>query len=338
VNYETFLFTRNQQRDFTAFIRPKELTNKEISTIASALGNVNDVSELTADWPALYCFPIGEYILLMRHYDSGRKHAGRNIPLLEGIAVKRTRARHFAVALPHFLAHQADLLAIARKVPDIETQAVQKSPDLPWPDVQAEEAIEGAADDSLVNEFVARLTEDRLFIPFNADGRAMLIAALSDPRFPSLYFAFGTNSDVVARLNKADIDIDIVSYFNSTMPSLRSRATNEVTSELTGYVSSAPKSRPKPATLAKPTNTAKPDLPPDAPAPMRPLRETRAEPKKPHDEALKRYDTGEDAMLTPRQMARKAQEAEHQNEVESEKSESVLGWLGGLIARLLGRK
>ncbi len=336
MNYETFLFTRNQQRDFTAFMRPKELTNKEISTIASAVGNVNDVSELSPEWPALYCFPIGEYILLLRHYDSGRTHAGRNIPLLEGIAVKRTRARHFAAALPHFLAHQADLLAVVRNVPDIETQTVQKSPDLPWPDVQAGEAIEGAADDSLVNEFVARLTEDRLFIPFNPDGRLMLIAALSDPRFPSLYFAFGTNSDVVARLNKAEIDIDIVSYFNTNLPSLRSRTTNEITSELTGYVSSAPKSRPKPA---KPIKPDLPDLPPpDAPAPMRPLRETRAEPKKPHDDALKRYDTGEDAMLTPRQMARKSQEAEQQTEAESEKSESVIGWLGGLIARLLGRK
>lgn len=325
MNYETFLFTRNQQRDFTAFIRPKELTNKEISTIASALGNVNDVSDLSAEWPALYCFPIGEYILLLRHYDSGRKHAGRNIPLLEGIAVKRTRARHFAAALPHFLAHQAELLAIA--VPDIETQTVQESPDIPWPNVQAAEAVEGAADDTLVNEFVARLTEDRLFIPFNPDGRAMLIDALSDPRFPSLYFAFGTNSDVLARLNKAEIDVDIVSYFNTTVPSLRSRVTNEITSELTGYTPKPPKTR---------TKTREPEpLAADAPAPMRPPRTT---PKNSQDDTLKHYDTGEDAMLTPRQMARKAQETEQQEAAEREKPESVFGWLGGLIARLLGRK
>jgi hypothetical protein len=43
-------------------------------------------------------------------------------------------------------------------------------------------------------------------------------------------------------------------------------------------------------------------------------------------------------MLTPRQMARKAQEAEQEKQVENEKSESMFGWLGGLIARLLGRK
>jgi len=330
VNYETFLFTRNQQRDFTAFIRPKDLTNKEISTIASALGNVNDVSELSAEWPALYCFPIGEYVLLLRHYDSGRKHAGRNIPMLEGIAVKRTRARHFAAALPHFVAHQADLLAVVRSVPDIETQTVQKSPDIPWPNVQSAEVMEGAGDDSLVNEFVARLTDDRLFIPFNTDGWAMLVGALSDPRFPSLYFAFGTNSDVVARLNKAEIDVDVVSYFNTTTPSLRSRATNEITSELKGYISKPPKTRPKPAEPEP--------LPADAPAPMRPVAPPRAAPKKPQDDSLARYDTGEEAMLTPREMARKAQEAEQQNQPESENSESVFGWLGGLIARLLGRK
>ena len=32
MHYETFLFTRNQRQDFTAFVRPARLTNKEVST------------------------------------------------------------------------------------------------------------------------------------------------------------------------------------------------------------------------------------------------------------------------------------------------------------------
>ena len=94
--YETFLFTRNQKRDFTAFIRPVDLTNKEISVISSALNNVHDVASLTPDWPALYSFSLGEYHLLLRHYDSGRTHAGRSIGVVEGIAVRHTQHESYA--------------------------------------------------------------------------------------------------------------------------------------------------------------------------------------------------------------------------------------------------
>lgn len=326
MNYEAFLFTRNQRRDFTAFIRPRELTNKEISTIASALNYVNDVSALTPAWPALYCFVIGQYVLLLRHYDSGRKHAGRTIPVLEGIAIRNTRARHFALALPHFLAHQDDLLAVSHNISDIETQVSEESADYPWPDVQAPDDHEGAAE-ALVNEFVARLGDDRLFIPFDEDGRDILIAALSDPRFPALHFAFGTNSDVLAHLNSAGITVDIVSYFNTTAPSLRSRQTNEVTSEIKDYSRRTPRKSSAPS----------PDEPPmDLPTP----RQRKATPAHRADQPdpLAQYDASESNMLTPRQMARQQVESARQDQQEEPQSESPLTWLSSIIARLLGRK
>ncbi len=330
MNYERLLFTRNQRRDFTAFIRPKDLTNKEVSTLAGALNYVNDVSELSADWPALYCFPLGQYILLLRHYDSGRKHAGRNIPVLEGIAIRRTRARHFALALPHFLAHQQEILAITAGIVDIEAQNVEISAEEHWPDVQAEEVTEGAADE-LVNQFVARLGEDRLFLPFDEDGRVLLLAALSDSRLPPLYFAFGTNADVIARLNQDEVDVDIVSYFTTTLPALRNRQTHEITSELSHYARKASRR----AKLR--TQPADEEITPT----MRTPRQARGEIKRraPQDDPLTRVQAGEDEILTPRQMARKQAEAEHSQKPEDFKeSESPLSWLTGLIARLLGRK
>lgn len=326
-DYERFLFTRNQQRDFTAFIRPKALTNKQISVISSALSYVNDVSGLSAEWPSLYCFPVGEYVLLLRHYDSGRKHAGRNIGVLEGVAVKRTRARHFARAVPHFLTHQAELLAA--DVPDVDALLMpQESPEYPWPDAQIEAAAAPGVGDELVNEFVARLNEDRLFLPFNEDGWALLLAALSDPRFPPLYFAFGTNADVIARLNKAEIDVDVVSYLNTTTPSLRSRETNEITSELTNYVM-----RPKPAPHVQPKHEVE-----EVPS-MRSVRPPRVEiePRRVQDDPLAHYEGGE--ILTPREMQRRQREEQaRQGASHEEHTRSLFGRLADLLGRLLGKK
>ncbi len=330
MNYETFLFTRNQQRDFTAFIRPKELTNKQVSIISSALSYVNDIAG--RDWPAFYCFPIGEYVVLLRHYDSGRKHAGRTIAVLEGIAVKRTRARRFAQAVAHFFAHQDDLLAVADKVPDIEALLTpQDSAEYPWPDVKTSGSSNPLSGE-LVNEFVARLTEDRLFVPFNEDGRAILLAALSDARFPSLYFAFGTNGDVIARLNKSEIDVDIVSYVSTTTPSLRSRATNEITSELSDYrYVPRPRSTTPAPVIPVPTED---ETPIDAPPPMRQVPRLR----NPADDPLAQMQTEQGEMLTPREMARRQREQAQQQAEHEAESKSLLGWLGDLLGRLLGKK
>ena len=331
--YETFLLTRNQRRDFTAFIRPKDLTNKEVSIISSALGSVNNVADLTPDWPALYSFPLGEYNLLLRHYDSGRTHSGRNIGVVEGIAVRRSVQRHYTLAVPHFLAHQHDVLNITASVKDIEAASVQSSAEQEWPDVQAEEA-QVPADDELINEFLGRLTEDRLFVPFTQDGRALLISALSDPRLRTAYFAFGTNSDVLARLTQASIDVDIVSYFNTTIPSLRSRQTNEITSELSDFVGKLP---------SRPGGRIKVEADPDYPTEVLPSpRQVKAalqqeREAKPEDDPLAQYDAGEEPVLTMREMRRREREKQTQT-VETIEPEATRGWLLRLIARLLGKK
>jgi hypothetical protein len=335
VYYEKFLFTRNQKRDFTAFIRPAGLTNTDISTISSALSHVQNLGDLTPAWPALYCFPIGDYILLLRHYSSRRTHAGRSIGVLEGIGVKQSLRRHFSLAVPHFLAHQESLLAVADGVDDIEALTMQASAQFDWPDVQAPDAVEGAPDDDdLINEFAERLAQDRLFIPFNQDGRLMLFSALADQRLPALYFAFGTNADVLARLNQAAIAVDVVSYFNTSVPSLRSRETNEITSELADYV---PRLPTRPLRQAGPLadETELPDLPESM---QTPRQMARSAPRDPADDPLAKYNSTDDPMLTPREMARRQREAEAETDSQAEDAQNLIDWLGGLISRLLGRR
>lgn len=327
--YETFLFTRNQRRDFTAFIRPKDLTNKEVSLIASALSHVNNVAELTPVWPALYSLPVGEYNLLLRHYDSGRKHAGRDISVVEGIAVRRTVQRHYTLAVPHFLARQQEILNISDQVADIETITPRQSEEFDWPDVQAEEA-QTTADDDLIEEFLSRLNDDRLFVPFTQDGRALLISALSDPRLRTAYFAFGTNSAVLARLQQAEVHVDIVSYFNTTIPSLRNRQTNEITSELTDFVGKLP---PRPA--GRIPVEADPDYPTEVlPTPRQVRKALKEERAKTEPDPLATYDAGEEGALTMREMRRREREKQAAEAVPEESR----GWLLRLIARLLGRK
>ncbi|MBZ0299000.1 MAG: hypothetical protein K8J31_04630, partial [Anaerolineae bacterium] len=283
--------------------------------------------------PALYSFGIGDYNLLLRHYDSGRKHAGREIGVVEGIAVRRTLQRHYTRAVPHFLARQDDVLNISHRILDLETMNVQQSEELDWPDVQAEE-VQTPADDELIDAFLARLDEDRLFVPFTQDGRALLISALSDPRLRSAYFAFGTNSDVLNRFNQADIHVDIVSYFNTTVPSLRSRETNEITSELTDFVGKLP---PRPSERIP--AAVDPDYPTEILPTPRELREEYRQKRRAKAEAdpLAEYDAGEDSMLTMREMRRREREQQAAESVEEE-SEETRGWLLRLIARLLGHK
>lgn len=323
--YETFLFTRSHQRDFTAFVRPRDLTNHEVSALAGAFDAVSDTSPLTPAWPALYCFPLGGYVLLLRHYTSRRTHAGRAIPVLEGVAARRTQARHFALALPHLLDRQRALLDIAAGLPDIESLEPAPSAEHPWPAFAAEDTPAAGVDAGLIEEFVARLADDRLFVPFNADGLALLRAALADRRFPSLYFAFGTTAAALERLSRAGVQVDIVSYFNTQRPALRSRETNEITSELAGYTPSAPLT----PTAA---DDAEAEAPPLTPRQMR----DQAVQRDPAADPLAQYAAGDDAALTPRELARRARELAPQPETEADKH--LLGWLGGVLARLLGRR
>ncbi|MGQ9888353.1 MAG: hypothetical protein ACUVSX_07675 [Aggregatilineales bacterium] len=329
--YETFLFTRSQRRDFTAFVRPRDLTNREISAIAAAFDAVSDTSLLTPAWPALYCFPLGSYVLLLRHYASARTHAGRSIPTLEGIAVRRTQARHFALALPYFLAQHDTVLNVSKDVIDFEALETATSAEHPWPKTDLQDAPAADVDSGLIEAFVARLADDRLFLPFNADGLALLRAILADRRFPSLYFAFGTTAAALERLSRDDVQVDIVSYFNTLRPALRSRATNEITSELTDYIPSAP---PAPA---PPQET--PDRVDEDAAPLLTPRQMRAEyvQRDPANDPLAQYEAGEDAALTPRELARRAR-ADQPAPATGDNGRSLLGWLGGVLARLLGRR
>ncbi len=127
MNYEQFLFTRNKRRDFTAFVRPADMTNKEVSLLASAFNTITDVTALTADQPGLYCFPLGAYMFVLRFYDSGRKHAGREIAVIEGIAVRADESESLATLLPEIVERQTELLDIVGDVGEIEDIEVSRS-------------------------------------------------------------------------------------------------------------------------------------------------------------------------------------------------------------------
>lgn len=327
--YETFLFTRNQQRDFTAFIRPGALTNKDVSVIASALNHVHNIADLTPNWPALYSFPLGEYHLLLRHYDSGRKHAGRNIGVVEGIAVRRDLQPVYQQTLPHLLAQQDEVLNIADSVESIEAATVQQSEEKDWPDPPPE--LPRAADEAgLISDFAARLTQDRLFLPFTQDGRSLLIAALSDPRLRIASFAFGTNPDVLAGLYEADIETDIVSYFNTSVPALRSRQTNQITRELTDFTAKLPP-RPPGRIPVK----ADPDYPTETLPDRRVVRQA-VQQRAAQESPLAHYEAGDEGMPTLREMRRRERE-QQAAQTQEHPPEDSQSWLLRLVARLLGR-
>jgi hypothetical protein len=228
MRYETFLFTRNQRQDFTAFIRPSLLTNKEVNRIGGIFNYISDISRLTPEFPSLYCFPLGEYVLLLRHYSSDRKHAGRAIGVIEGIAVNQTNSE-FMGALASFVEQQANLLNVIATIDDIETLENQPSAEHDWNGSSASATFE-----PFVGAFLARRDQDRLFLPFTANGRETLVTTLADRRFTSPpYFAFGTNSDVLVQLGKQG-QIDIVSFFKTERASFRNRRTNSVSGSVDG--------------------------------------------------------------------------------------------------------
>ncbi|MEO8394585.1 MAG: hypothetical protein ABI700_16440 [Chloroflexota bacterium] len=228
MHYETFLFTRNQRQDFTAFVRPSLLTNKEVNRIGAIFNYITDISRITPDFPSLYCFPLGEYLLLLRHYSSERKHAGRAIGVIEGIAVRQTESE-FMVALSRFVEQQATLLNVAATIADIETQESETSAEHEWNGSPSSKTLE-----PFVGAFLTRREQDRLFLPFTTAGRDLLVTTLADRRFPAPpYFAFGTNSDVLVQLDKQG-QIDIVSFFKTDRASFRNRRTNSVSGSIDG--------------------------------------------------------------------------------------------------------
>jgi hypothetical protein len=283
VQVEAFLFTRSQRRDFTAFVRPEGMTNRDVSAIASALSNVNDVDRLKRAFPALYCFALGDYVYLLRHYDSGRRHAGRAISVVEGIAARSTWTRHFALAVPYLIAHQAEALHVAGDVGAIETFEPVVSALYELPQYTAEIAV---PDTAYLDEFVARYAQDRLIVPFNAGGLILMTGALADRRFLSpLYFAFGTNRDVIAAFADAGISFDIIGSFNADGAAFRSRETGEKTGDVAvPAVEPAPESEPLPAAD---TMAIRPRaVPPSASIPTRDLPPVRGAAEVPEAERM----------------------------------------------------
>jgi hypothetical protein len=271
MRYETFLFTRNRERDFTAFVRPASMTNKDVSAIANAFNYINDVTALTPALPGLYAFPLGAYTYVLRHTDSGRRHAGREIGVIEGIAVAKDERDALREALPHIVAHHASLLDIAGKHDDIEKLTARPSPEYEWSedsdspeqDTHAEDNVpeEPLLDETgraTLDDFATRFDSERLILPFSETGYTLLLTALLDDRLPPLAFAFGTNSEVVAALANAGVEIDIVGTMTAQQPGLRTRE-----------IRRAPAPQPVPVAVPQPIAPSPHDIPPP-PAPRRP--------------------------------------------------------------------
>jgi hypothetical protein len=316
MHYETLLFTRNQRQDFTVFIRPSLLSNKDVSTIGAVFNYITDVSRLKPDFPSLYAFPLNEYLLLLRHYDSGRKHAGRAIGVIEGIAVPKAEADGFTAALAHFVTHQADLLNVSAAIPDLEEAETEASPRHDWDGRPLDKL-----DDSFVGEFLARRQKDRLFLPFTTEGRDLLIKALSDPLFTSPpFFAFGTNSDVLAQLGK-QADIDIVSFFKTERPSYRSRRTNGVSGSVAGFEPpEAPP--PDPSMSVRPVAKDETRVRPQAAVETTRMRQVDGE--EADEEADKETMVGENAMPIHEFTARHPKQGEGYEEDDADDAEATM--------------
>ena len=113
-------------------------------------------------------------------------------------------------------------------VADIEAQVTEISVEHEW---------HGASDKTMepfVAAFLERRDNDRMFLPFTPSGRDLLVTILADRRFTAPpFFAFGTNSDVLAQLGKQG-QIDVVSFFKTERASFRNRRTNSVSGNIDG--------------------------------------------------------------------------------------------------------
>lgn len=227
MQYETFLFTRNLRRDFTAFIRPAAMTNKEVSVIASAFNYVNDITPFTPEQPALYCFPLGASLYLLRHYNSGRTHAGREIPVIEGIAIRRDDEPQFRPLLPAAIHNHAALLnTLDAEIEEIEIHTPEARA---WTDdFTITETPFQPDTPEIVADYAKHYAEYQLVLPFGAQGFGWLSQVVAHPNMPLAHFAFGTNPDVVGRLREAGIDFDILGYLNVSEADLKQRPAPKV--------------------------------------------------------------------------------------------------------------
>jgi len=350
MHYETFLFTRNQRQDFTAFIRPALLTNKEVSRIGGIFNYISDISRLTPEFPSLYCFPLGEYVMLLRHYSSDRKHAGRAIGVIEGIAVRKGESG-FLDILPQCVQQQTSLLNVIGTVSDIEVQETETSADHEWKGSSASKTLE-----PFVGAFLTRRDQDRLFLPFTAGGRDMLVTTLADRRFTlPPFFAFGTNSDVLTQLER-QARIDIVSFFKTDRASFRNRHTNRVSGSLDGNEDDT---TPDPSMELRAALQDERNLRPRAPAKTHEGDDEEADEEtlvgsdsisirafktpKPAKAALDaesvdEHDENDSTILTMRQVRdriRAEEAAAKQNEVEDRPARDPIHWLLNLVSSII---
>lgn len=213
MHYETLLLTRQEQPEYSALVRPAEMTDGDITTLNAIFHAATHETGLSAGFPGLYCFPVGDYALLVRHYAGGSEHQSA---VVEGAAIKLGDGGFDGAAAAQMVTEQATLLAVPGTARESK----------PRPDDVAGERMTSAP---FTATFLERREQERLFLPFTEAGQQMLAAVVADSRFETpLYFAFGTNSDVLAQLERL-ARIDVVSFVKTERASLRDRATNQVT-------------------------------------------------------------------------------------------------------------
>lgn len=224
MHYETLLLVCYEQQDYSALVRPEALSETDITALSTLFNATSHIARLKKDYPALYCFPMGEYALLVRHYDTGNRQAGTPSAVVEGAAVKLGNDVFTGAAAAKLVLAQASLLNISAAMSDTELRALHSSGER-----EIDATFENVLPVPFVTEFLERRAQERLFLPFTVEGRETLAAVLADSRFETPpYFAFGTNSEMLAQLEPL-ASIDIASFTKTERPSLRDRVTNQVT-------------------------------------------------------------------------------------------------------------
>lgn len=227
MRYESLLFMRYEQQDYSALVHPSGMSDDDITTLSAIFNRAPYPAGLSGDFPSLYYFPLGQYALLVRHYDS--KHEGKAGAVVEGAAVKLGSEEISPAIVAKFVLQQADLLNVSAGISDIAVGNLRVSDER-----EVDAVFESAGFAPFVEEFLERHAQERLFLPFTEEGRATLAAILADSRFDAPpYFAFGTNSDVLAQLEQL-ATIDVVSFFKTERSSFRDRKTNQVSKYLDG--------------------------------------------------------------------------------------------------------
>jgi len=221
MRYETLYLKQHEQQDYTALVRPEGMSDADITTLNKIFNAADHAGRLREDYPALYYFPVGKYAVLVRHYDSG---SSANGAVVEGAAFKLGGGGIDTATAAKFVVEQANLLHVSGTISDTELHTLYASDER-----EIDATFENVTPVPFAAEFVERRERERLFLPFTAEGRETLAAVLADNHFDTPpYFAFGTNSDVLARLERL-ASIDIVSFIKTERASFRDRATNQVT-------------------------------------------------------------------------------------------------------------